>query len=186
MRWNRPSREWRHDLVFGEISYAGKGGIVVFGEDDHVAWITRAEMHFEVQRFSEDSMETLIDHEIQRWSLGQSHRRDEGTEADSINMEEYITWFELYLSQCCCLIEQQVQGYFVGGLCHERHSRVRTFKLKSRYQAMQLASDVENEFAVLEQPGHQFESHLEPRQRSECSTDAIEASNSLFHRGLFG
>jgi hypothetical protein len=63
----------------------------VFGEDDHVAWITRAEMHFEVQRFSEDSMETLIDHEIQRWSLGQSHRRDEGTEADSINMEEYIT-----------------------------------------------------------------------------------------------
>ncbi|MCI16206.1 enzymatic polyprotein, partial [Trifolium medium] len=68
-------------------------------------------------------------------------------------VEDYIAEFELYSSQCGRLPEQQFLGYFVGGLRHDIRSRVRTFKPRNRYHAMQLARDVEQEFTVLQESG---------------------------------
>ncbi|CAI8611978.1 unnamed protein product [Vicia faba] len=56
--------------------------------------------------------------------------------------------FRLSAKKCGRLQEQQFLGYFIGGLRQDIHSRVRTIKPCNRYLAMQLARDVECQFAV--------------------------------------
>ncbi|XP_073223438.1 uncharacterized protein [Cicer arietinum] len=112
-----------------------------FNGEDHVAWITRAETYFEVQRIFETDR-------IQLTKLKLKDLKQQGY------VEEYVVEFELYSSQCRRLPEQQFLGYFVGGLYHDIRSHVHTFKPKSRCQAMPLARDVENEFTALTQSGH--------------------------------
>ncbi|MCI32237.1 retrotransposon gag protein, partial [Trifolium medium] len=70
------------------------------------------------------------------------------------SVEDYVAEFELYSSQCGRLPEQQFLGYFVGGLRHDIRSRVRTFKPRNRYLAMQLARDVEREFSEFSGQGY--------------------------------
>lgn len=60
-------------------------------------------------------------------------------------VDDYIWDFELYSSQCGKLPELQFLGYFIAGLKSEIRNRVRTLKLKNRYQAMQMARDIEAE-----------------------------------------
>lgn len=148
-----------------------------FNGDDPVAWITQAETYFEVQRISEEvsiqltklSMEGPTIHWFNLWRDSTEELTWENlTEAMMIrfgggrlenpfeelkelkqngSVEEYVAEFELYSSQCGRLPEQQFLGYFIGGLRHDIRSRVRTFKPRNRYLAMQLARDVEREFA---------------------------------------
>ncbi|PNX97560.1 retrotransposon-related protein, partial [Trifolium pratense] len=169
-----------------------------FNGDDPVAWITRAETYFEVQRISEEvriqltklSMDGPTIHWFNLW-------RDSTEELSWENLKEammarfggdrlenpfeelkelkqsgtvadYIAEFELYSSQCGRLPEQQFLGYFVGGLRHDIRSRVRTFKPRNRYVAMQLARDIEREFS--EEVGHGSGSRFKPGQGSWART----------------
>lgn len=66
-------------------------------------------------------------------------------------VDEYISEFELYSSQCGKLPESQYLGYFIGGLRLEIKNRVRTMRPKNRYHAMQLARDIEVELWPVEE-----------------------------------
>ncbi|KAI5391230.1 hypothetical protein KIW84_076176 [Lathyrus oleraceus] len=129
--------------------------------DDPVAWITHAKTYFKVQRISQDVRIQLTnnDGEIWRRAFGEPLRRTQDLKQSEM-LEDYIAEFELCSSQCGTLPEQQILGYFIGGLRHDIRSRVRTFKPHSRYVAMQLARDVEREFA--ENSGHGFGSRYKP------------------------
>lgn len=61
------------------------------------------------------------------------------------SVDDYIEEFEAFSSQCGRPPKRQFLGYFVGGLKREIKNRVRTLKPKNRYQAMQLARDIEAE-----------------------------------------
>lgn len=61
------------------------------------------------------------------------------------SVEDYIEDFEMFSAQCGRLSERQFLGYFVGGLRRDIKNRIRTLKPKNRYQAMQLARDIEVE-----------------------------------------
>ena len=63
-------------------------------------------------------------------------------------VEDYVVEFQFYSSQCEHLLEQQLLGYFIDGLRHDIHSRVRMFKSRDCYVVMQFARDVEREFAA--------------------------------------
>ncbi|XP_050914793.1 uncharacterized protein LOC127129699 [Lathyrus oleraceus] len=156
--------------------------LTAFTGDNPVAWITRAETYFEVQRISQDvriqltklSMEGPTIHWFNLWrDSTEELSRENLCEAmmavfgggrlenpfeelkdlkQSETVEDYIAEFEFCSSQCGRLPEQQFLGYFIGGLHHDIRSRVRTFKLHNWYVAMQLARDVEREFA--ENSGH--------------------------------
>lgn len=60
-------------------------------------------------------------------------------------VNDYIAELELHSSLCGKLPELQYLGYFIGGLRSEIKNRVRTLRPKNRYQAMQVACDVEIE-----------------------------------------
>lgn len=70
-------------------------------------------------------------------------------------IEEYIEDFELYSSQCGRLLEQQFLGYFIVGLRNDIRKKIRTLKQNNRYQAMQMARDIEGELCSEEEDdGH--------------------------------
>lgn len=78
-------------------------------------------------------------------------------------VEEYIAELELYLSRAGRFLERQFLGYFMGGLRHDICTRIRAIKPCNRYQAMQLARDVESKFVVLTQ-GQLYGLHLKQSQ----------------------
>ncbi|XP_058782209.1 uncharacterized protein LOC131656527 [Vicia villosa] len=126
----------------------------VFTGDDPVAWITRAETYFEVQRISRDvriqltklsmegptihwfnlwhdsteelSWENLCEAMMARFGGGRFENPFEELKdlKQSETVEDYIAEFELCSSQCERLPEQQFLGYFIGGLRHDIRSRV--------------------------------------------------------------
>jgi len=75
-------------------------------------------------------------------------------------VEDYVVEFQFYSSQCERLSEQQLLGYFIGGLRHGIRSRVCMFKSRDYYVAMQLA----REFAA--ESGHGSRSHYKMGQNS--------------------
>ncbi|XP_050915219.1 uncharacterized protein LOC127130207 [Lathyrus oleraceus] len=179
-----------------------------FTGDDPVAWITRAETYFEVQRISQDvriqltklSMEDPTIHWFNLWRDSTEElsweklyeemmarfggRRLENPFEElkdlkqSETVEDYIAEFKLCSSQYGRLPEQQFLDYFIGGLHHDIHSRLRTFKPHNRYVAMQLARDVEREFA--ENSGHGSGSRYKPGHGSWTKS---QKPNWAFHEG---
>lgn len=142
-------------------------------------WITRAETYFEVQRTSKEVRIQLAKLSMEGHTIQWSNLwKGSTSEATWLNfkealvaqfgvgrldnpyeelkgmrqtgtVEEYISEFELYSSQCGRLMELQFLGYFVEALRLDIRSRVRMHKPKDKYSAMQLAWDVEVEILAL-------------------------------------
>lgn len=157
---------------------------------DPVAWVTRAETYFEVQRTSEEvkiqlaklSVEGHTIHWFSLWRestkeltwknlsealvarFGAGRLDNTFEELKEIkqkgSVEDHIKEFELFSTQCGRLPERHFLGYFVGGLRREIKRRVRTLKPKDRYQAMQLARDIEAEL----NPDEDDDEHTEGRR----------------------
>ncbi|GAU40665.1 hypothetical protein TSUD_83440 [Trifolium subterraneum] len=159
-----------------ESRLAGKKlKLPLFDGDDHVAWITRAEIYFDVQntsdvmrvKLSRLSMEGSTIHwfnllmeteddlswEKLKKSLIARYggRRLENpfeelaTLKHSGTVEEFVEAFELLSSQVGRLPEDQYLGYFMSGLKPQIRRRVRTLNPLNRMQMMRIAKDVEEE-----------------------------------------
>lgn len=160
----------------GESRLSGKKvKLPVFEGDDPVAWITRAEIYFDVQNTTEEmrvklarlSMEGSTIHwfnllmetednlswEKLKKSLIARYggRRLENpfeelsTLKQTGNVEEFVEAFELLSSQVGRLPEEQYLGYFMSGLKPQIRRRVRTLNPQNRMQMMRIAKDVEEE-----------------------------------------
>jgi len=147
----------------------------LFDGDDPVAWITRAEIYFDVQNTLEDlhvklkrlSMEGPTIHwfnllmemkdelsweKLKRALIARyGGRRLENpfeefsTLKEKGSVEEFVEAFELLSSQVGRLPEEQYLGYFMSGLQPQIQRRVRTMNPRSRMEMMQIAKDVEAE-----------------------------------------
>ena len=147
----------------------------LFEGDDPVAWITRAEIYFDVQNTTDEmrvklarlSMEGSTIHwfnllmetednlsweKLKKGLIAQyGGRRLENpfeelaTLKQSGSVEEFVEAFELLSSQVGQLPEEQYLGYFMSGLKPQIHRRVRTLNPLNRMQMMHIAKDVEEE-----------------------------------------
>ncbi|GAU35803.1 hypothetical protein TSUD_155780 [Trifolium subterraneum] len=147
----------------------------VFDGEDPVAWITRAEIYFDVQNTMEEmkvklsrlSMEgptihwfnLLLEAEdnlswvklkkalIARYGGRRLENPFEelSTLKQTGSVEDYVESFELLSSQVGRLPEEQYLGYFMGGLIEPIRRRVRTFNPTTRMEVMRIAKDVESE-----------------------------------------
>jgi len=163
------------DHSYGESRLSGKKvKLPVFKGDDPVAWITRAEIYFDVQGTSEEtrvklarlSMEGATIHwfnllmetedqltwEKLKKSLiarcgGRSLENpfEELSTVSTGSVEEFVEAFELLSSQVGRLPEEQYLGYFMSGLKPQIRRRVRTLNPQNRMQMMRIAKDVEEE-----------------------------------------
>jgi hypothetical protein len=160
----------------GESRLAGKKvKLPVFEGDDPVAWITRAEIYFDVQNTTDDmrvklarlSMEGATIHwfnllmetedeltwEKLKKSLiaryGSRRLENPFEELSTLKqigtVEEFVESFELLSSQVGRLPEEQYLGYFMSGLKPQIRRRVRTLNPTNRMQMMRIAKDVEDE-----------------------------------------
>lgn len=172
------------DLSKNESRLAGKKvKLPLFEGGEPVAWITRAEIYFDVQNTSDArrvklarlSMEGATIHwfnllmeteddlswEKLKKSLIARYggRRLENpfeelsTLRQTGNMEEYVEVFELLSSQVGRLSEEQYLGYFMSGLKPPIRRRVRTLNPVTRMQIMRIAKDVENELNEEDEDG---------------------------------
>lgn len=159
-----------------ESRLAGKKvKLPLFEGDDPVAWITRAEIYFDVQNTSDDmrvklarlSMEGATIHwfnllketedelsweKLKRALIARyGGRRLENpfeelsTLRQKGSVEEFVEAFELLSSQVGRLPEEQYLGYFMSGLKPQIRRRVRTLNPQNRMQMMRIAKDVEDE-----------------------------------------
>ncbi|KAK2367399.1 hypothetical protein QL285_080687 [Trifolium repens] len=159
-----------------ESRLAGKKvKLPLFEGDDPVAWITRAEIYFDVQSTTEEmkvklarlSMEGSTIHwfnllletedELTWVKLKKAliarygGRRLENpfeelsTLRQTGSVEEFVEAFELLSSQVGRLPEEQYLGYFMSGLKSPIRRRVRTLNPATRMQMMRIAKDVEEE-----------------------------------------
>ncbi|GAU21227.1 hypothetical protein TSUD_11450 [Trifolium subterraneum] len=159
-----------------ESRLAGKKvKLPVFEGEDPVAWITRAEIYFEVQNTPEDlkvklsrlSMEGPTIHwfnllmeteddlsweKLKKALIARyGGRRLDNPFEELSNLrqkggvEEYVESFELLSSQVGRLPEDQYMGYFMSGLKTQIRRRVRTLNPRSRMEMMRMAKDVEDE-----------------------------------------
>ncbi|PNX95727.1 retrotransposon-related protein [Trifolium pratense] len=162
--------------TMNESRLAGKKvKLPLFEGDDPVAWITRAEIYFDVQQTPEDmrvklsrlSMEGPTIHWFNLLMETEDHlswerlkkaliaryggRRLENpfeelsTLRQTEGVEEFVEAFELLSSQVGRLPEEQYLGYFMSGLKPAIRRRVRTLNPKTRMQMMRMAKDVEEE-----------------------------------------
>ncbi|GAU37038.1 hypothetical protein TSUD_207440 [Trifolium subterraneum] len=159
-----------------ESRLAGKKvKLPVFEGEDPVAWITRAEIYFEVQNTLDEmrvklarlSMEgptihwfnLLLETEddlsweklktalIARYGGRRLENPFEelSTLRQTGSVEDFVEAFELLSSQVGKLPEEQYLGYFMSGLKPQIRRRVRTLNPKSRMQMMRITKDVEEE-----------------------------------------
>ncbi|XP_050874662.1 uncharacterized protein LOC127077172 [Lathyrus oleraceus] len=159
-----------------ESCLAGKKvKLPLFDGDDPVAWITRAEIYFDVQNTSDDmrvklarlSMEGSTIHwfnllmetkdelsweKMKRALIARyGGRRLENpfeelsTLRQKGSVEEFVEAFELLSSQVGRLPEEQYLGYFMSGLKPQIRRRVRTLNPRNRMEMMRIAKDVEEE-----------------------------------------
>lgn len=159
-----------------ESRLAGKKvKLPLFEGEDPVAWITRAEIYFDVQNTSEDmrvklsrlSMEGATIHwfnllmeteddltweKLKKALIARyGGRRLENpfeelsTLKQTGSVEEFVEAFELLSSQVGRLPEEQYLGYFMSGLKQPIRRRVRTLNPQTRMQMMRMAKDVEDE-----------------------------------------
>ncbi|PNX99328.1 retrotransposon-related protein [Trifolium pratense] len=164
------------DSIQSESRLSGKKvKLPVFDGDDPVAWITRAEIYFDVQntademrvklarlsmegptihwfnllRETEDdlSWEKLKKALIARYGGRRLENPFEelATLKQTGSVEDYVEAFELLSSQVGRLPEEQYLGYFMSGLKPQIRRRVRTLNPLSRMQMMRIAKDVEEE-----------------------------------------
>jgi hypothetical protein len=149
--------------------------LLVFEGEDLVAWITRAEIYFDVQNTVDDmkvklarlSMEgatihwfnLLMETEDQlTWEklkksliarYGGRRLENPFEELSTLrqtgSVEEFPEAFELLSSQVGHLLEEQYLGYFMSGLKPTIRRRVRTLNPQCRMQMMRIAKDVEEE-----------------------------------------
>ncbi|MCI07310.1 pentatricopeptide repeat-containing protein, partial [Trifolium medium] len=147
----------------------------LFDGEDPVAWITRAEIYFDVQQTPDEMrvklarlsmegptihwfnllMETedFLSWEKLKKSLIARYggRRLENPFEElamlkqSGSVEEFVEAFELLSSQVGRLPEEQYLGYFMSGLKPQIRRRVRTLNPRNRMQMMRIAKDVEDE-----------------------------------------
>ncbi|GAU17045.1 hypothetical protein TSUD_105440 [Trifolium subterraneum] len=147
----------------------------VFEGEDPVAWITRAEIYFDLQntpdelkvKLSRLSMEGPTIHwfnllmetedelsweKLKRALIARyGGRRLENpfeelsTLRQKGDVEEYVEAFELVSSQVGRLPEEQYLGYFMSGLKPAIRRRVRTMNPRSRMEMMRIVKDVEEE-----------------------------------------
>ncbi|XP_045803285.1 uncharacterized protein LOC123896906 [Trifolium pratense] len=147
----------------------------VFEGEDPVAWITRAEIYFDVQNTPDDLrvklsrlsmdgptihwfnllMETEDDlswEKLKRALIARyGGRRLENpfeelsTLRQKGTVEEFVESFELLSSQVGRLPEEQYLGYFMSGLKPQIRRRVRTLNPRNRMEMMRIAKDVEDE-----------------------------------------
>lgn len=153
-----------------------------FDGNDPVAWIDRAETYFEVQKTSDDmqiklvklSMEAGTIHWFNIWrdstdyptweklknallvrfGIGRlDNPFEELRDVKQIGtVDDYMAEFEVFSSQCGRMPDVQFLGYFVGGLKPEIRSCLHTLKPHNRYQALQMARDVEVKLVTLFNP----------------------------------
>ncbi|GAU36129.1 hypothetical protein TSUD_292890 [Trifolium subterraneum] len=159
----------------GESCLAGKKvKLPLFEGDDLVAWITRAEIYFDVQQTPEElrvklsrlsmdgptihwfnllmetedelSWEKLKKAMIARYGGRRLENpfEDLSTLHQTGSVEEYVEAFELLSSQVGRLPEEQYLGYFMSGLKASIRRRVRTLNPENRMQMMRMAKDVSN------------------------------------------
>lgn len=159
-----------------ESRLAGKKvKLPLFEGDDPVAWITRAEIYFDVQNTSDDmrvklarlSMEGATIHwfnllketenelsweKLKRALIARYRGRrlenpfeELSTLRQKGSVEEFVEAFELLSSQVGRLPEEQYLGYFMSGLKPKIRRRVRTLNPQNRMQMMMIAKDVEDE-----------------------------------------
>lgn len=164
------------DSSHSESRLAGKKvKLPLFEGEDPVAWITRAEIYFDVQNTSEEmrvklarlSMEGSTIHwfnllmetedelsweKLKRALIARyGGRRLENpfeelsTLRQTGSVEEFVEAFELLSSQVGRLPEEQYLGYFMSGLKAQIRRRVRTLNPQNRMQMMRMAKDVEDE-----------------------------------------
>ncbi|MCI02697.1 retrotransposon gag protein, partial [Trifolium medium] len=160
----------------GESRLAGKKvKLPLFDGEDPVAWITRAEIYFDVQNTLDDmrvklarlSMEGATIHwfnllmetedelsweKLKRALIARyGGRRLENpfeelsTLRQKGSVEEFVEAFELLSSQVGRLPEDQYLGYFMSGLKPQIRRRVRTLNPRNRMEMMRIAKDVEEE-----------------------------------------
>jgi hypothetical protein len=160
----------------GESRLAGKKvKLPLFEGEDPVAWITRAEIYFDVQNTPDDLrvklsrlsmegptihwfnllMETEDDLSWEKLKKGLIARyggrrlenpfEELSTLKQSGSVEDFIEAFELLSSQVGRLPEDQYLGYFMSGLKPMIRRRVRTLNPTNRMQMMRMAKDVEDE-----------------------------------------
>ncbi|MCI04942.1 retrotransposon gag protein, partial [Trifolium medium] len=177
---NRRDESAREESVeastMNESRLAGKKvKLPLFDGDDPVAWITRAEIYFDVQQTPEEmrvklsrlSMEGPTIHWFNLLMETEDHlsweklkkaliaryggRRLENpfeelsTLRQTGSVEEFVEAFELLSSQVGRLPEEQYLGYFMSGLKPSIRRRVRTLNPGNRMQMMRMAKDVEEE-----------------------------------------
>ncbi|CAJ2641852.1 unnamed protein product [Trifolium pratense] len=159
-----------------ESRLAGKKvKLPLFEGDDPVAWITRAEIYFNVQQTADDmrvklsrlsmegptihwfnllmetednlSWEKLKKALIERYGGRRLENPFEelSTLRQTGSVEEFVEAFELLSSQVGRLLEKQYLGYFMSGLKSSIRRRVRTLNPSNRMQLMRMAKDVEEE-----------------------------------------
>ncbi|XP_057429427.1 uncharacterized protein LOC130722640 [Lotus japonicus] len=160
----------------GESRLAGKKvKLPVFEGEDPVAWITRAEIYFDVQNTPDEmrvkltrlSMEGSTIHwfnllmetednlsweKLKRALIARyGGRRLENpfeelsTLRQKGSVDEFVESFELLSSQVGRLPEDQYLGYFMSGLKPAIRRRVRTLNPGTRMEMMRIAKDVEEE-----------------------------------------
>lgn len=158
------------DSSQSESRLAGKKvKLPVFEGEDPVAWITRAEIYFDVQNTPEDfrvkltrlSMEGPTIHwfnllmetedelsweKLKRALIARyGGRRLENpfeelsTLKQKDSVEEFVEAFELLSSQVGRLPEEQYLGYFMSGLKPQIRRRVRTLNPRNRMEMMRIS-----------------------------------------------
>ncbi|MCH79730.1 pentatricopeptide repeat-containing protein [Trifolium medium] len=159
-----------------ESRLAGKKvKLPVFEGENPVAWITRAEIYFDVQNTADEMrvklarlsmegstihwfnllLETEDDLSWEKLKKGLIARyggrrlenpfEELSTLRQTGNVEEFIEAFELLSSQVGRLPEEQYLGYFMSGLKPQIRRRVRTLNPTSQMHMMRIAKDVEEE-----------------------------------------
>jgi hypothetical protein len=167
-----------------ESRLAGKKvKLPLFDGEDPVAWITRAEIYFDVQNTMDEmcvklarlSMEGSTIHwfnllmetedelsweKLKRAMIARyGGRRLENpfeelsTLTQKGSVEEFVESFELLSSQVGRLPEQQYLGYFMSGLKPQIRRRVRTLNPRNRMEMMRIAKDVEDELREVDDEG---------------------------------
>lgn len=164
------------DSSQNESRLAGKKvKLPLFEGEDPVAWITRAEIYFDVQNTPEEMrvklsrlsmegstihwfnllMETEDDLSWEKLKKALIARyggrrlenpfEELSTLRQTGSVEEFVEAFELLSSQVGRLPEEQYLGYFMSGLKAPIRRRVRTLNPANRMQMMRIAKDVEEE-----------------------------------------
>jgi hypothetical protein len=183
-----------------ESRLAGKKvKLPLFEGDDPVAWITRAEIYFDVQNTSEEmkvklarlSMEGSTIHWLNllletedelSWDklkkaliarYGGRRLENPFEELSTLqqtgSVEEFVEAFELLSSQVGRLPEEQYLGYFMSGLKAPIRRRVRTLNPSNCMQMMRIAKDVEEELKEEDDEGEHRYGKKIAGERMGCS-----------------